>query len=366
MTADKSHIAECSSHNATNLHRLKTAPASPLCKPILTRTGSHPLDHVVPASRSCRSAAQGDSAAIANSGQQRCHLRHPLADRDLLRAQSSQMPQAMQALGALLLLRKTWYLKRAAGNVVEQVRVVEELEVRRECSRHWGTACSSRTWCRESPSAPGTSPAPARSAPAPPRRNPRRATCRQSADSLPPAPWCSCRSEPRRLPADPRATASAHSAGERRTGKPPSPPEYLSADRPAGRPSAAPSPPRPGPSPPPASARASRLVLRVHVVVLNLAEAPQLAAVDDLLEAPRTRRETRSPGAGCARRQARASARSSRSCFRTISRQRLLAQRVQQIEVDVAGLQLAQLLVEQPVKVRRRSRPARPAAWWPA
>jgi hypothetical protein len=81
------------------------------------------------------------------------------------------------------------------------------------------------------------------------------------------------------------------------------------------------------------------LILRVHVVVLNLAKTPQIAAVDDLLEGLVlvVKGEAEMPDAPVGQ---RGLGPASRSCFRTISCQRLVTQRVQQVKVDMVGLQL--------------------------
>ena len=96
----------------------------------------------------------------------------------------------------------------------------------------------------------------------------------------------------------------------------------------------------------------ARLVLRVHVVVLNLAELPQIGAAHDLLKAfvliVEGESDVPDQPVGL--------------CFRGLVQQLVLqhnvapartVQRVHQVEVNVIRLQLLQLLAQHPVKILR-------------
>ena len=96
----------------------------------------------------------------------------------------------------------------------------------------------------------------------------------------------------------------------------------------------------------------ARLILRVHVVVLNLAEGEQIAAVRDLLEggvivvegeAEMTDAPVGESPLGPLE----------QSVLENRRVPALVTERVQQIEIDMAGLQLDELLVEQAIEVVR-------------
>ena len=95
-----------------------------------------------------------------------------------------------------------------------------------------------------------------------------------------------------------------------------------------------------------------RLIFRIHVVVLNLAEVPQFAAVDDLLKARIVvvKGETEMPDASIGQRLG--------GLVQKIVLQNnvvpaILTQRVQKVKINVVRLQLLQLLAEKLIEVRR-------------